>query len=390
MDDMEQGYSRLLKKKQKKVIRLSKQIAFVQYTMALVISLSILLFLVWLGWQYNSTSVTVANSSKYYVIAFQQPVAGPAYLQSNLNVDGLAGSSRTLKEVVPARRIVINLPSRTLDFYNENQLVKTYPVAIGKPMTPTPIGSFTILHKEINPWWYPPKSKKIVPSGPDNPLGYRWMEFAPLYGIHGTNEPWAIGGWVSNGCVRMAEPDVEELFEAVPYGTRVYIQYDLVRIEKNAVGQVALGIYPDVYGLKRQPVTALEIEKKLREVGIPVFIDAKTLQSILDKQKGQQNPLFQLHHLKVNGVLLPSQIVSSQSQNFVPIWAVANFFQTDVVWDEQQQLVYTNHQVVPGFVKGQILYVTQQDVQTLFGGMWLWQGADNCWELSAFVFGKGN
>ncbi|EIW15815.1 MULTISPECIES: L,D-transpeptidase [Pelosinus] len=388
MDDMEQGYSRLLKKKQKKAIHLSKQIAFVQYTLAIVISFSILLSLVWLGWQYGGTSVTVASSSGHQVITSQQPVAGPSYLKAFPMVDGMAGASATLKGALPACRIVINLPSRTLDFYNENQLVKTYPVAIGKPATPTPIGSFTIQYKEINPWWYPPKGKKIVPSGPDNPLGYRWMEFAPLYGIHGTNEPWAIGGWVSNGCVRMNEFDVEELFEAVPYGTGVYIQYDLVRIEKNTTGQVSIGVYPDLYGLKRQPVTVLEIEHKLLEAGIPNFADSSTLQSIIAQRQGHQNPLFQVHNFKVNGILLPDSIIASQGQNFVPIWAVANFFHTDVVWDEQQQLVYSHQQAVPGFVKGKILYVTQHDVQSLFGGMWLWKETDNCWELSAFAIGK--
>ncbi len=389
MDDMEQGYSRLLKKKQKKAIHLSKQIAFVQYTLVIVITFSILLSLVWLGWQYEGTSVTVASSSGHQVITPHQPTAEPNYLKAFPMVDGTAVASSTLKGALPACRIVINLPSRTLDFYSENQLVKTYPVAIGKPATPTPIGSFTIQYKEINPCWYPPKSKKVVPSGPDNPLGYRWMEFAPLYGIHGTNEPWAIGGWVSNGCVRMAEPDVEELYEAVPYGTGVYIQYDLVRIEKNSVGQVSIGVYPDIYGLKKQPLTVPEIEHKLLEAGIPKFADPSVLRGILDQHNGKQNPLFQVHNFRVNGLLLSEPIISSEGQSFVPIWPVANYFHSDVVWDEQQQLVYSQQQVVPGVVRGQILYVTQQAVQSLFGGMWLWKEADNCWELSAYAIGKG-
>lgn len=388
MDDLGQGYSRILKKKQRKEINLSKQIAFVQYVMAMVISVSILLFLVWFGWQYNYDSVTVASSAQHKVIVSRNLDVGPSYLNTLPKGELFADSSIVLKGALPACRIVINLPSRTLDFYIENSLVKTYPLAIGKPTTPTPTGNFTIRQKEVNPWWYPPKSKKAVPPGPDNPLGYRWMEFAPLYGIHGTNAPWAIGEWVSNGCIRMGEVDVEELFDLVPYDTAVYIHYDLVRIAMDAVGQVSLGIYPDVYGLKKQSTSVLEIKQKMLEAGIPNFVNDNVLENIISKRAGQQVPLFQMHKLKVNGTLLPGQIVASQGQIFIPIWKVAAFFHENVVWDEQQQLVHSNKQVVPGVVKDQILYVLAQDVQSLFGGMWLWQQADNSWELSVPTIGK--
>jgi L,D-transpeptidase ErfK/SrfK len=387
MDSLEQGYSRLLKKKQRKEISLSKQIALVQYIMAMVVSLSVLLFLLWFGLQYEYDNVTVASSAQHNVIMTHDSAAGPSYLNTP-KMEFISNYSIGLKGASPACRIVINLPSRTLDFYAQNSLVKTYPLAIGKPSTPTPIGNFTIRQKEVNPWWYPPRSKKAVPPGPNNPLGYRWMEFAPLYGIHGTNAPWAIGGWVSNGCVRMDEADVEELFDLVPFGTAVYIHYDLARIEMNAIGQVSLGIYPDVYSLKRQSATVREVEQKMLEAGVPNFANEKILEKIINKKAGQQVPLFQIYKLKVNGTLLPGQIVASQGQLFIPIWKVAAFFHGNVVWDEQQQLVYSNNQVVPGVVKGEILYVLAQDVQSLFGGMWLWQQADNSWNLSVPTIGK--
>jgi hypothetical protein len=385
---MEQGYSRLLKKKQRKAINVSKLIAFVQYIMAMVISIFMLLLLVWFGWQYEYDSVTVASSAQHRIMVSHNSAVEISYLNALSKGDLFTASATELKGALPACRIVINLPSRTLDFYAKNTFVKTYPLAIGKPTTPTPIGKFVIRQKEINPWWYPPKSKKAVPSGPDNPLGYRWMEFAPLYGIHGTNAPWAIGGWVSNGCVRMDEADVEELFELVPYGTAVYIHYDLARIAINAVGQVSLGIYPDVYGLKKQLTTVFEVEEKMLEAGIPNFANANLLESIIDKKAGQQVPLFQIHKLRVNGKLLSGQVVASQGQLFIPIWQVAAFFHGNIVWDEQQQLVLSNNQAVPGFVKGHILYVLAEDVQSLFGGMWLWQQGENTWELSVPIIGK--
>jgi len=106
-------------------------------------------------------------------------------------------------------QIIINLPSRTLQLYYGNTMSKEYYVAIGKPSTPTPMGNFYIVSKERDPIWIPPGSNYVVMSGPDNPLGYRWMEFLPLYGIHGTNAPWTIGMAVSNGCVRMREEEAE-------------------------------------------------------------------------------------------------------------------------------------------------------------------------------------
>jgi hypothetical protein len=404
MDSMERGYSRLLRKKQKKAINLSKQIALVKYILAIGTGIGAVLCMLWLGLQYSNDSVPAASfaqskgdvsldyskeRSVYKLLPNEdredESASNKRYMPS---FDSLTILPLTMKGTLPACRIIVNLPSRTLDFYNENKLMKTYPLAIGKPSTPTPLGSFVITEKEVNPWWYPPKGKKVVPSGPNNPLGYRWMGFAPMYGIHGTNTPWEIGGWVSNGCIRMREMDVEELFELVPYGTAVYIHYDLVRIEKNDVGQVSLGIYPDIYHFKKQTVTVSEVQHKLAEAGVPDLVKSDSLQKIIDKQAGQQVALLQLHKLKVNGILLPGQVVAADGHIFIPIWKVAAFFHTNVEWDEGQQRVYVNKQAVPGVVYSQILYVLAEDVQTLFGGMWLWHQTENSWDLATFTIGK--
>ncbi len=114
--------------------------------------------------------------------------------------------------------IVINVPSRTLALYNDENLIREYPIAIGKLSTPTPLGNYKILNMEENPVWIPPGRDETVPSGPDNPLGYRWIEFYPTYGIHGTNAPWSIGTAASNGCIRMREADAEDLYQLVKVG----------------------------------------------------------------------------------------------------------------------------------------------------------------------------
>ena len=126
--------------------------------------------------------------------------------------------------------IVVNREQNRLYLFDESKLVRTFAVATGQSIYPTPKGTWHIVVKEMNPWWYPPtydswaKGLKPVPPGPDNPLGTRWMGLnAPGVGIHGTDEPASIGYSESHGCVRMQVPDAEWLFDHVQVGTTVYI-----------------------------------------------------------------------------------------------------------------------------------------------------------------------
>jgi lipoprotein-anchoring transpeptidase ErfK/SrfK len=126
--------------------------------------------------------------------------------------------------------IVIHRAANRLYLYNGVRLVRTFPVATGQAIYPTPLGHFEIVVKWVNPWWYPPtqdawaRGLKPVPPGPGNPLGTRWMGLsAPGVGIHGTSEPWSIGHSESHGCIRMQVPDAEWLFTRVQIGTPVFI-----------------------------------------------------------------------------------------------------------------------------------------------------------------------
>ena len=67
-----------------------------------------------------------------------------------------------------------------------------------------------------------------VPGGPGNPLGARALYLYrngrdTYYRIHGTTEPWSIGQSVSNGCIRMLNDHVIQLYEQVPVGTTVTV-----------------------------------------------------------------------------------------------------------------------------------------------------------------------
>jgi lipoprotein-anchoring transpeptidase ErfK/SrfK len=105
--------------------------------------------------------------------------------------------------------ITVNTQTRRLHLIKDGKWFKSYPVGIGKILTPTPTGTYKIINKAINP---------------GGPFGARWLGLNKKgYGIHGTNNPSSIGKYVSQGCIRMYNKDVLELAGIVPIGTPVKI-----------------------------------------------------------------------------------------------------------------------------------------------------------------------
>jgi lipoprotein-anchoring transpeptidase ErfK/SrfK len=125
--------------------------------------------------------------------------------------------------------LVIRRESKWLHLYNGATFVKRFRIATGMAQYPTPLGRFTVVSKWKNPWWHPPdsdwaKDKQPIPPGPGNPLGTRWMGISsPGVGIHGTPDAASLGYSLSHGCVRMAIPDAEWLFNRVRVGTTVFV-----------------------------------------------------------------------------------------------------------------------------------------------------------------------
>ena len=120
----------------------------------------------------------------------------------------------------PQRMIVVSLEDRKLALVEDGQVKKIYTVAVGKPSTPSPEGTFTIARRAANPTYH--HDGKTVLPGPHNPVGTRWMGLSIHgYGIHGTNEPNSIGKAASHGCIRMAKTDLEEFYELVAVGDTV-------------------------------------------------------------------------------------------------------------------------------------------------------------------------
>lgn len=110
---------------------------------------------------------------------------------------------------IMAKWIDVSLSQHKLRLYDASKLLKTYPIAVGKMLTPTPGGNYKIINKQPNP---------------GGPFGVLWMGLSkPHYGIHGTNNPSSIGKNVSKGCIRMHNKDVLDLSSRVGIGTNVFI-----------------------------------------------------------------------------------------------------------------------------------------------------------------------
>lgn len=141
----------------------------------------------------------------------------------------------------PRSGIVLNLAEYRLYYFpeardGETPTVMTYPISIGRMDWETPLGKTSVVSKVRNPSWYVPQSvlkeheedgrplPRIVPPGPDNPLGEYAMRLGlPGYLIHGTNRPAGVGMRVTHGCIRMFPEDIEYLFGKIDLHTPVRI-----------------------------------------------------------------------------------------------------------------------------------------------------------------------
>jgi len=106
--------------------------------------------------------------------------------------------------------IIVSTSNHILQLFEGTEIVKTYPIGVGKILSLTPVGTYTVINKQPDP---------------GGPFGVLWMGLSkPHYGIHGTNEPSSIGKNVSHGCIRMYNHDVLELSSKVPIGTWVFVR----------------------------------------------------------------------------------------------------------------------------------------------------------------------
>jgi lipoprotein-anchoring transpeptidase ErfK/SrfK len=126
--------------------------------------------------------------------------------------------------------VVVNRSAFKLTVYDHLKPKRTFTVAVGQQGLETPAGLYHVQDKQVNPSWHVPNSAwagdlagKVIPPGPDDPIKARWLGVYNGAGIHGTDELSSLGTAGSHGCIRMAIPDVIQVYDWVPLGAPVYI-----------------------------------------------------------------------------------------------------------------------------------------------------------------------
>ncbi len=124
-------------------------------------------------------------------------------------------------------QVVVSLRDRRVYVSRYNEVIASYPIAVGKKGWETPTGNFRILHKEHNPIWKHPITGAVFEGGTNSPLGDRWIGFwsdgRNEIGFHGTPNVDLVGTAVSHGCLRMRNSDVRMLYSQVGIGTPVSV-----------------------------------------------------------------------------------------------------------------------------------------------------------------------
>ncbi|HNV86861.1 MAG TPA: L,D-transpeptidase family protein [Candidatus Omnitrophota bacterium] len=171
----------------------------------------------------ESTVYEVKAGDSLYKIARENNTTIELLKKSNGLETDIIRPGQKLKVIKEPFSITVDRSANRLYLILGGEIFKTYRVATGKDLK-TPLGTFTIETKLIDPTWYPDGGAAVPPESPDNILGTRWMGFSlPSFGIHGTTLPESIGTHSTSGCIRMRNEDVEELFSIVPVKTKVTV-----------------------------------------------------------------------------------------------------------------------------------------------------------------------
>jgi lipoprotein-anchoring transpeptidase ErfK/SrfK len=146
---------------------------------------------------------------------------------NNLARPDMLRVGQRLKILTGPQKILVDRSAYTLALFIGDAFIKEYPVGLGKD-NKTPVGQFKVGNMLVEPDWYPPEGGVIKYGEKGHLIGDRWIGFvnqpgAEGLGIHGTNEPQTIGKMSSNGCVRMHNSDVVELYDFVTPGATVVI-----------------------------------------------------------------------------------------------------------------------------------------------------------------------
>ena len=196
-------------------------------------------------------TLSVLGSDPQVPLAPQVPLGGPSAPPAQpaaprpVGTQAPGAAPLAHPTVVPPGTVslVLDRRRRLLTVLEKGLPLRRFPVAVGMPGWETPVGTFRVLDKTINPIWEHPEKGTHIASGPANPLGSRWIGFyqdcqgrrgwdgeqmldvkgCVVAGFHGTPHRWTVGRAVSHGCVRLYDEDVRELFDLVSLGTSLTV-----------------------------------------------------------------------------------------------------------------------------------------------------------------------
>lgn len=200
----------------------------------------------------------------------------------------------------PQTGITINLAElRLYLIWEEAGLLRVciYPIGIGDEGWETPEGEFAIINQLKQPHWKPPQAirlerpglPRIVPPGPENPLGDHWLGFTSQgHGMHGTNQPYGVGRRASHGCLRLYPEDIRELYDRTEVGIPVRIIYKPLK-----VGIQDGTLYVEAHRDYRQKITdpLAEVERQVRLLGWREVLDRSSIARAVAESRGIPVPV---------------------------------------------------------------------------------------------------
>jgi len=244
-------------------------------------------------------STVVGNGETLLDVAYRRRVGYLAVERLNPGVDPWIPAAGTpvrlpTQYILPdtdEEGLVVNIPEMRLFDYTVPNGPEVFALAVGDEADPSILGDFKVGAKRKDPVWTVPASIRAdrpdlpaqVPPGLDNPLGSRWLSIGGTsYGIHGTNVRWSIGREATHGCLRLYEDDIRRLYDRVREGTRVQIVYQTAKWGSDGA-HIYLEVHPDLYGLKRDRLTAFEAPRAL---GVLAHLDLELVIRTLEEARG--------------------------------------------------------------------------------------------------------
>ena len=199
--------------------------------------------------------------------------------------------------------ILINIPDRTLYYFQRGVLVTALPVALGsvvkneKYIWQTPVGKFKITGKVKDPTWTVPpsiqtemeeKGREVITSvapGPENPLGkYAIKTSIPGILIHSTTKPSSIYSFSSHGCIRLSPDQMEGFYPQIKVNTRGEIVYKPVKLAVTDNGRVYLEVHNDIY--KKSAGLVGEARELVEKQKLSALVDWEKLKSVVQQKRG--------------------------------------------------------------------------------------------------------